>query len=209
MLHGFLDNYTQSILIFTGINVIAAYSFFAPFKTGQVSLGQAGFMAIGAYASGIVTQKIGPALCRCAADRRHRCRYHRGRRWLPCATHQGGLSPAAHARLFRDHAGRDPQLGLHRRRAGLPQYSLQSFDHGMVLRFDRPAHDLLCPARTFKPRPRHGLHRTGRNRRRGHGYRRRAHQAFRLRRRRGDSGACRRAVSPTRPLTSTRPRSTS
>lgn len=59
MLHGFLDNYTQSILIFTGINVIAAYSFFAPFKTGQVSLGQAGFMAIGAYASGIVTQKMG------------------------------------------------------------------------------------------------------------------------------------------------------
>jgi branched-chain amino acid transport system permease protein len=59
MFSGLIDNYTQSILIFTGINIIAAYSFFAPFKTGQVSLGQAGFMAIGAYASAIVTQKMG------------------------------------------------------------------------------------------------------------------------------------------------------
>jgi branched-chain amino acid transport system permease protein len=59
MFSGFIDNYTQSILIFAGIHVIAAYSFFAPFKTGQVSLGQAGFMAIGAYASGIITQKAG------------------------------------------------------------------------------------------------------------------------------------------------------
>ena len=50
MFDGLIDGYTQSILIFTGISVIAAYSFFAPFKTGQVSLGQAGFMAVGAYA---------------------------------------------------------------------------------------------------------------------------------------------------------------
>jgi branched-chain amino acid transport system permease protein len=56
---GFLDGYTQSILIFTGINIVAAYSFYAPYKTGQVSLGQAGFMAVGAYASGIATQKFG------------------------------------------------------------------------------------------------------------------------------------------------------
>src|ERR1700704_1977119 len=59
MFDGLIDNYTQSILIFTGISVIAAYSFFAPFKTGQVSLGQAGFMAVGAYASAILTQKFG------------------------------------------------------------------------------------------------------------------------------------------------------
>jgi branched-chain amino acid transport system permease protein len=56
---GLLDGYTRSILIFAGINVIAAYSFFAPFKTGQVSLGQAGFMAVGAYASAVLTQKFG------------------------------------------------------------------------------------------------------------------------------------------------------
>jgi branched-chain amino acid transport system permease protein len=54
-----IDGYTQSVLIFTGINIIAAYSFFAPFKTGQVSIGQAGFMAVGAYASAILTQKFG------------------------------------------------------------------------------------------------------------------------------------------------------
>src|SRR5947209_20547371 len=59
MFAGLFDNYTQQILIFTGINVIAAFSFFAPFKTGQVSLGQAGFMAIGAYASAVFTQKFG------------------------------------------------------------------------------------------------------------------------------------------------------
>ena len=59
MFDGLLDGYTRSILIFAGINVIAAYSFFAPFKTGQVSLGQAGFMAVGAYASAILTQKFG------------------------------------------------------------------------------------------------------------------------------------------------------
>src|SRR3954466_8746479 len=59
MFDGLIDNYTQSILIFTGISVIAAYSFFAPFKTGQVSLGQAGFMAVGAYASAVLTQKLG------------------------------------------------------------------------------------------------------------------------------------------------------
>lgn len=59
MLDGLFDGYTRSILIFAGINVIAAYSFFAPFKTGQVSLGQAGFMAVGAYASAVMTQKFG------------------------------------------------------------------------------------------------------------------------------------------------------
>ena len=59
MFAGLIDNYTQQIIIFTGINVIAAYSFYLPYKTGQVSLGQAGFMAIGAYASAVFTQKFG------------------------------------------------------------------------------------------------------------------------------------------------------
>ena len=49
----------RSLLVFAGINVIAAYSFYVPYKTGQVSLGQAGFMAVGAYASAILTQKFG------------------------------------------------------------------------------------------------------------------------------------------------------
>jgi branched-chain amino acid transport system permease protein len=59
MFDGLIDGYTQSVLVFAGINIIAAYSFFAPFKTGQVSLGQAGFMAVGAYSSAILTQKFG------------------------------------------------------------------------------------------------------------------------------------------------------
>ena len=59
MFNEFMDNYTQSILIFMGINIVAAYSFFAPFKTGQVSIGQAGFMAVGAYASAVFSQKFG------------------------------------------------------------------------------------------------------------------------------------------------------
>jgi branched-chain amino acid transport system permease protein len=59
MFAGLFDGYTQSLLIFGGINVIAAYSFYAPYKTGQVSLGQAGFMAVGAYASAILTQNFG------------------------------------------------------------------------------------------------------------------------------------------------------
>ena len=59
MFEGLIDGYTQSIIIFTGISIVAAYSFFAPFKTGQVSLGQAGFMAVGAYTSAVLTQKFG------------------------------------------------------------------------------------------------------------------------------------------------------
>ena len=59
MFNEFMDNYTQSILIFMGINIVAAYSFFAPFKTGQVSIGQAGFMAVGAYGSAVFSQKLG------------------------------------------------------------------------------------------------------------------------------------------------------
>jgi branched-chain amino acid transport system permease protein len=59
MLHDLFDGYTRSILVFTAVNIVAAYSFYVPFKTGQVSLGQAGFMAIGAYASAVLTQKFG------------------------------------------------------------------------------------------------------------------------------------------------------
>jgi branched-chain amino acid transport system permease protein len=59
MFDGLLDGYTRSLLIFGGIHIIAAYSFYLPYKTGQVSLGQAGFMAIGAYTAAILTQKFG------------------------------------------------------------------------------------------------------------------------------------------------------
>lgn len=50
-----LDQYTQSILIFTGINIVLALSLYLPIATGLLSLGQGGFMAIGAYASAWIT----------------------------------------------------------------------------------------------------------------------------------------------------------
>ena len=53
------DAFIESLLVFTGIHVITALSFYVPFKTGQVSLGQAGFMGVGAYAAGIITVKFG------------------------------------------------------------------------------------------------------------------------------------------------------
>ena len=54
-----MNPFIESLLVFTGIHVIAAMSFYMPFKTGQVSLGQAGFMGVGAYAAGVITVKFG------------------------------------------------------------------------------------------------------------------------------------------------------
>jgi branched-chain amino acid transport system permease protein len=50
-----LDPYIESVLIFTGINVILALSLYLPISAGLLSLGQGGFMAIGAYMSGYLT----------------------------------------------------------------------------------------------------------------------------------------------------------
>ncbi len=52
-------DYLISVLIIAGINIIMALSFYLPFMTGQISLGQAGFMSIGAYASAVCTAKLG------------------------------------------------------------------------------------------------------------------------------------------------------
>lgn len=52
-------DYLFSVAAIAGINVIMALSFYLPFITGQISLGQAGFMAIGAYASAVCTVKFG------------------------------------------------------------------------------------------------------------------------------------------------------
>ncbi len=41
------DAYTQSILVFVGINMILASSLYPLMAAGQDSLGQAGFMASG------------------------------------------------------------------------------------------------------------------------------------------------------------------
>src|SRR3954452_19656045 len=53
-----LDPYIESILIFTGINIVLALSLYLPISAGLLSLGQGGFMAIGAYASAYLTTEL-------------------------------------------------------------------------------------------------------------------------------------------------------
>lgn len=51
--------YILSVATVAGINIIMALSFYAPFMTGQISLAQAGFAAIGAYGAAVCTVKFG------------------------------------------------------------------------------------------------------------------------------------------------------
>lgn len=53
---------SESALIFLGINIILALSLYVPFAAGQFSLGVAGFMAVGAYSSGVLTTMYGVPL---------------------------------------------------------------------------------------------------------------------------------------------------
>lgn len=52
-------DYLISVTTIAGIYIIMALSFYMPFMTGQISLGQAGFMSIGAYGSAVCTVKWG------------------------------------------------------------------------------------------------------------------------------------------------------
>ena len=52
-------DYLISVATIAGIYIIMALSFFMPFMTGQISLGQAGFMSIGAYVSAVCSVKWG------------------------------------------------------------------------------------------------------------------------------------------------------
>ena len=52
-------DYLLSVVTIAGINIIMALSFYLPFMTGQISLGQAGFMSIGAYAAAVCSVKFG------------------------------------------------------------------------------------------------------------------------------------------------------
>jgi branched-chain amino acid transport system permease protein len=54
-----IDYYVESVLIFLGINVILAFSLYVPVSAGLLSLGQGGFMAIGAYVSAVATTQLG------------------------------------------------------------------------------------------------------------------------------------------------------
>lgn len=53
------EGYLTGIFIQIGINIVLALSLYLPFSTGQISLGHAGFMAIGGYFSSILTVKFG------------------------------------------------------------------------------------------------------------------------------------------------------
>jgi branched-chain amino acid transport system permease protein len=58
-----LDDYAINILVLIGINMILAVSLnLVNGHTGQFSLGHAGFMAVGAYTSAMITLSLGPAI---------------------------------------------------------------------------------------------------------------------------------------------------
>ncbi len=56
------ESYLGGIAIQIGINMILALSLYITFSTGQISLGHAGFMAIGGYAGAILTVQAGTSL---------------------------------------------------------------------------------------------------------------------------------------------------
>jgi branched-chain amino acid transport system permease protein len=50
-----VSDYQQTLLLLTGINVLLGWSAWLPLATGQLSLGNAGFMAVGAYVASTLT----------------------------------------------------------------------------------------------------------------------------------------------------------
>ena len=54
-----MSHFITSLLCFAGINIILAYSLYVVMMTGQLSLGNAGFMAVGAYVSSVATVNFG------------------------------------------------------------------------------------------------------------------------------------------------------
>src|ERR1700761_9285639 len=55
-----LSGYTESLVIFVGVNMLMAMSVYLPTTAGLISLGQGGFMAIGAFASAALTRSDCP-----------------------------------------------------------------------------------------------------------------------------------------------------
>jgi branched-chain amino acid transport system permease protein len=51
-----LSSYWESVAIFTGINCLMGISLYIPMMAGLISLGQGGFMAIGAYVCALLTK---------------------------------------------------------------------------------------------------------------------------------------------------------
>lgn len=57
-----LGGYWNSIAVFLGINILMGISLYIPMTAGLISLGQGGFMAIGAYVSAVLTKAGTPFL---------------------------------------------------------------------------------------------------------------------------------------------------
>jgi len=53
------SEYTESLLVIAGINIILGFSFYFPHSAGMFSMAQGGFMAIGAFVSAGLTVKLG------------------------------------------------------------------------------------------------------------------------------------------------------
>jgi branched-chain amino acid transport system permease protein len=53
-----MSGYAEGLLVILAINVIAAYGAFLPLAAGQLNLGTAGFMAIGAYVAGYLSNEL-------------------------------------------------------------------------------------------------------------------------------------------------------
>jgi branched-chain amino acid transport system permease protein len=54
-----VSGYAEGLLVVLSINVIAAYAAFLPLAAGQLNLGVAGFMAMGAYGAAFLAEKAG------------------------------------------------------------------------------------------------------------------------------------------------------
>ncbi|MEW6256954.1 MAG: branched-chain amino acid ABC transporter permease [Pseudomonadota bacterium] len=54
-----MSGYLTGVLVVLAFNVMAAYAVYLPLAAGQLNLGIAGFMAIGAYASAFLTNEYG------------------------------------------------------------------------------------------------------------------------------------------------------
>ncbi len=74
-----LSSYWESVAIFMGINCLMGISLYIPMMAGLISLGQGGFMAIGAYVCALLTKAdvpFGLALC-AGGGAAALCRAHR------------------------------------------------------------------------------------------------------------------------------------
>ena len=54
-----MSGYAEGLLVVLAINVVAAYAAFLPLAAGQLNLGVAGFMAIGAYTAAVLSNTLG------------------------------------------------------------------------------------------------------------------------------------------------------